>query len=187
MPESRKLSTAAFVLAVLTVAALAIGAVLVRQLGADAAAGSAAAAARPLLITAEIVKLASAACLAVAVRAAGGGPVRMAGWGSALLLAASGAAALAAICNANAALGSWANPLAIASLIATALWALGLSFGGETRLPAWLRIVASLFAAAALGAAFVPPVGLLAGLLGLLWWFGLGISARRLAKPEATP
>lgn len=187
MARFRALSTAAFCLAALTIAALAIGVALVRQLGMDAGAGSAGADARPLLVAAEAVKLASAACLVIAVRASGGGAARIAGWASALLLATSAAAALAALWSANAALGSWANPMALASLVATGLWALGLAFGGERRLPTWLGIVASLFAAAAIGAMLLPPVGLPAGLLGLAWWLSLGVAARRLAKQEPTP
>lgn len=187
MAQMRTLSSAAFALAALTVAALAIGVALVQQLGTDAGGGSAALAARPLLIAAEAVKLASAVYLALAVRAAGGGLAKLAGWSSALLLAASGATALAALWSANTSLGAAANPLALASLVATGLWALRLAFGGERRLPAWLTIVAATFASAAIGAAFVPPVGLLAGLLGLFWWTGLGIAARRLANPGPTP
>ena len=67
---------------------------------------------------------------------------------------------------------------------ATALWAAGTCAADwrRLRLPAWLRVVGTLFAAASLAAAVLPPFGLLAVPAAFVWWIGLGAALLRAGR-----
>ena len=112
--------------------------------------------------------------------------VSAAGWTGAAL------AAVGALAIAGRALTSSAPTLASGLLLgwlaafATALWAAGVCAADWRlrRLPAWLRVTGTAYAVFSLAAAVLPPLGVLALPLALVWWIGLG--AVLLRRPGST-
>lgn len=187
IPHDPKAGTAAAAIALISAVQVAAGIGLTAMLGgltgADLGRGAAEAAwerAVPLLVVAELLKLAVAAAQVVVVRAlassAPAGPRRLAlftaGFGGALLIAASGIAGFVAIASSDA-MPAFVAPFGFGGLAATGIWAL-LIAGFEARtLSRWHFVSAIAFGLACLGALAVPPVALLSVVIGWGWWLGL--------------
>lgn len=158
-----------------------------RDLGATAS-GTSIMQAAPLLAAAELLKLASSACLATLVFVSAAAQARLrtgaclSGFAGAALLAGSGLVGLYALASHSRDMGAWASALGFASSGATAIWVLTFLGGSRIKLSKWHRTAGCAFAAAGLLSLIVAPVALLTGLFGLVWWLGLS-SAIRLCKP----
>lgn len=183
---ARGAAPAALAVAVLAVAALASGVMLLQALGGQsgrdvgASASSAAlAGAIPLLVVAELLKVATAICQFVVVRAAR--PVAGAwrtilsalGYAGATLIAASGILGLWSVAVADPSLGPLTSALGFAGLAFTGAWVIALVLKSGLGLSRWLTIAGLAFGAASLAAVVFAPVAMLAGLLSIVWWFGL--------------
>ena len=179
-------SSSAFVLGVLTIAAMLTGVFLIAALGGSSgrdlgsnAGGMAFKNAAPLLIVAELLKVALGTCQAMVVRCAvevqgkWRGGALLSGYAGAALIAASGLVGIYAVYAESRGLGAWASALGFASAGATAIWAIAFVSGTNLVLKPWHRIIGLTFAAASVLSLIVAPVGMVAGLISLLWWFGL--------------
>lgn len=186
----RRARAAAIAAALLSLAALAVGILLVSMLGGttgrdlgQGAADADFARAVPLLAIAEILKLSSAAAQLIVVAAiARGEPVRAArlflvasGGAGALLIAASGLAGFCAIAAQQS--SPLISALGFAGIAATGAWALALVGLELPRFARWHAVAGILFGATSLAALAVPPAALLSVVAGWAWWLGL---ARRL-------
>jgi hypothetical protein len=148
-----------------------------RDLGTNAS-GTAFANAALLLVAAELLKVALGACQAMQIRWAAqvqekwrAGSV-LSGYAGAALITASGLLGIYAVFAESRGLGASASALAFASAGATAIWVI--AFVNSTNfLNPWHRIVGLIFAATSLLSVLIAPIAMLAGLLGLAWWFGL--------------
>lgn len=175
--------------ALLTLIALVLGISIAARLGASSGMDvsnsgyEALMSIRPLLIAAELLKLASALSLVVVARSlsqveAGHGWSRYAGYLGASFLFAAGLAGLAALSGtalSSAELGELVGPLGLVSAPLTGLWATSIQTERVgLRLPKWLRIAAVTLLLLGLGAVVLPPIGMLFGLVSLAWWSGLG-------------
>jgi|GEM_PF-6891797 len=184
--QDRRAGSAAAAIALLSILMVAVGMLLVGMLGGTtgrdlggAAADSDFARAVPLILAAEVLKLATAAAQLVVVAAAARGEPSRAprlallalGGAGALLVAASGLAGLLAVAAER------HSPLiadfGFAGMAATGLWALLLVGLELPRLRRWHSAAGILFGAASLAALAAPPAAFLSVLAGLAWWFGL--------------
>ena len=176
----------AFSLGVLTAVAMLTGVLLISALGGSSgrdlgatATGASIMQVAPLLAAAELLKLATGACLGTLVFASAAAQSKLragaylSGSAGAVLIAASGLFGLAALASQSRDMGAWASALGFASSGATAIWVLTFLSGSTVALRRWHRAVGCAFAGASLLSLVVAPVALLAGLFGLIWWFGL--------------
>jgi len=188
--SNRAGALASYACALLTVAALVVGISIAVQLGAHSGVDVARADAgslssiKPVLATAEWLKIVTGALIAIAVRAAQKAfrpplTALIAGLAGAALLLGAGIMGLFALAELGRAgggpeLGRWTAMLGLASAPLTGIWAACL-FNGQTHsAPRWLCIAGLVLAGAGLVALLVPPVGLLFGLTSIAWWLGLG-------------
>jgi hypothetical protein len=176
----------AFSLGVLTVVAMLTGVLLISALGGSSgrdlgatASGTAIMEVAPLLAAAELLKLATGACLATLVLASAPAQSKLragaylSGCAGAGLIAASGFVGLYALASQSREMGTWASALGFASSGATAIWVLTFLGGSTVALSKWHRTVGCAFAGASLLSLIVAPLALPAGLFGFVWWFGL--------------
>jgi hypothetical protein len=181
----------AFALGVLTALAMLTGVLLISALGGSSgrdlgttASGAAIMAVAPLLAVAELLKFATGACLGTLVLASAAAQLKLragaylSGCAGAVLIAASGSVGLYALASQSRDMGAWASALGFAGSGATAIWVLTFLGGSTVALSKWHRTVGCAFAGASLLSLIVAPVALLAGLFGLVWWFGLSRAPR---------
>jgi hypothetical protein len=191
-PPDRIAAAAAFTVGLGSVAALAVGFLLLSKLGGTsgrdlggAAAAGAFADAVPLLVAAEMLKLITAGAQLVAVRStaahaeAARRTLVTAGYSGALLIAASGIFGLSAVATQSRDMASLISTPGFYGIAATGLWAILLVLQGGFEFRRWLAVAGVLFGAACLVALAVPPVAMLSGILGWAWWFGLAAHLRR--------
>jgi hypothetical protein len=163
-----------------------------RDLGSDAS-GMAFTKAAPLLIAAELIKLAVGTCqgtlvsYATQVQGKWRTATKLAGYTGAALIAASGLVGIYAVYAESRGLGVWASALAFGSAGATAIWVIGFTTSTKLPLKPWHRIVAFTFAAASLMSLIIAPAAMLAGLLALAWWFGLSRAAASSSAADPSP
>ena len=198
MEQSRNMAAAAAAsVAVLSILSLAVGVLLMSMLGGTSgqdlgqgAPDAAFARAVPVLGLAEVLKMLTAAAQLVVVAAtaasASGAAQRAAmgvtGAAGAILIAASGIVGLYAIATSDATAGKTISDLGFFGIAATGLWLLLVVLFKALPLPVWLTAIALAVAATSLGALLVPPLVMLSGVLGLVWWFGLAAQLRRSAR-----
>ena len=171
---------AAYALAALTLANLAIGVAL--AIPAANAGMLGAGHALPLLGALMAVKLLAACALAFCVRympLATDRPGTIlvgltAGVASVLTLLMAGLAGIYAMLSGQSGLASLIGGLSLASLGLCGLWALSLLAARALVFGAATRIAGLVFAACAILAALAPVIGLLAEFVGTLWWILLG-------------
>lgn len=191
---------ACYACALLTLLALAVGIAIAVELG--VASGMeigrldrvALARVTPLLIVAELLKIATAVAVAVVVLEFRGHPARTArtwlGLLAAALVGAAGLLGLFALSSsgpASAGLGRIVGLLGLASVPMTGIWVIMLATTKDQAgapFPTWLRAVALSLLALGLAAPIFPPVGILFGLVSLAWWVGLGRYAERMSSSE---
>ena len=166
-------SVLAMMQAAATLAAIIVGIMLSAKDGTVRADAPAA-----LLVMAEVIKIISAIILfrLIGTSREPSPLLRRAGVVGAILLFVAGAAGLLAVTEASP--PNWARmitPLALASVILTAIWAAALCRAIGARALQWIAIIVTLAAAVAL---YAPPVGMIAGLGGLLLWAGIGRALR---------
>jgi hypothetical protein len=179
---------ASYAAALLTVLSIGVGVGLVLSMGVTSGAGVAAAtpetreSALPLLVIAEILKMASGLVVAAAVRGCrklfATSPLTTgAGYIGAALIFAAGVAGLIAVLTPAGVVLAWPVVLlGFGSAAVTGCWAAMMASGAHAAgsLPAtlkWLGIGLGVLGVVSL---VLPPVALLFGLLSLIWWFGLG-------------
>jgi len=193
MQDSRSGSVASFACAALTIASMGVGIAIMQAMGVssgmDVARASPAAlrSAQPLLVAAELLKLATGAALIVAVRATARrwrtSPVTAAvGWIAGLLVIAAGLLGLVALSDlavSSARTGLLVGLLGLLSLPATGIWAAMSAWGAGNRTSLALRILGLLLGVAGCVTLRFPPAGMLFGLTGLVWWMVLGLRLRR--------
>ena len=191
-------STSAYTVAALTIASLAVGIAIASQLsvgsGIDVAHAdpSKLLSMRPLLLAAEGLKVLVGLGLLVAAY----GSSRLishftsaflVGVGASVLLIAAGALGLCVILG----LGSFVTGplpgrivawLGLLSLPLTGVWA-ALTLRSSEAAPKWLRLLAISLAIIGSASALLPALGMLFGVLSILFWLGLASVLRRL---EAT-
>jgi hypothetical protein len=187
----------------LTIAAMLTGIMLMwtlggasgRDLGAKAS-DVALAQAAPLLIVAEVLKIAIGVCQGALVRSTShlhkwAAAALLAGYAGAALIAASGLMGLYAVQAESRQMGAIASALAFGSVAATAVWVISLLSSAKPLLRPWHRTVGFAFAATSLLSVVIHPAALLAGALGLAWWFGLSralaIAPGRIWSPVDSP
>lgn len=186
---------ASFAMALLTVACMAIGVAIMTAMNVNSGMGVASAsaetirAARPLLIAAELMKIVTAAALFVAVRSTArrwDASRLTSGIGhaaAALLLGAGllGVVAVLELSGSSAELGAAVGLLGLLSLPVTGAWAAMIASGAAAQVRAgrFLRIIGILLGIAGFATFAFPPIGLLFGLVSLLWWVSLGMVLRR--------
>jgi len=188
---ARRAAPAAFAVAILTIAALATGVLLLQALGGQsgrdvgAAASSAVlSGAMPLLVVAELLKIANAIGQAIVVGAARPTAGRwrpilaILGYLGAALIAASGALGLYSIAAGNPGLGLLTSALGFAGLAAGGGWVICLVLASGLAMPRWLVVVGLAFGILSLAATVIAPLAMLAGLLSIVWWFGLSRALR---------
>lgn len=175
---------------VLSVAAFAVGVAIVGKgggAGADAIVAGA-----PLLLFSEGLKLGIGFCIATQVGALSGllpgiAP-RLVGFASAILMVAAGLIGAGALLIPDLrALGVYVNPVALASVAASGIWALICTIAAlKVRLfPTWLAIAGALLPLPSLVAVIWPAAGFGAFIVGLLWNLGLAlILGRRRATAD---
>ncbi|OYX05002.1 MAG: hypothetical protein B7Z12_04825 [Caulobacter vibrioides] len=175
---------------VLSVAAFAVGVAIVGKgggAGADAIVAGA-----PLLLFSEGLKLAIGLCIAVQVNALSGLipglTPRLVGFFSAILMVAASLIGAGALLIPDLrALGVYVNPVALASVAASGIWALICTIAAlKVRLfPFWLTVAGGLLPLPSLAALIWPTAGFSAFILGLLWNLGLAlILGRRRATAD---
>ena len=192
MSNPRKGSKAAFAVAGLSLLSIALGLVLLSQLGGSSgqdlgrgAGATAWARVVPVLLTAEVVKLLIAVfqaivTFAVAPRAgAGRWPLLVSGLLGALSIAASGMVGLYAILAHQPELTAQTSALGFLGMAATGLWSLLVVLLRPVSLRAWQAGLGLIVAAASIAPLLFPPAALIAGILGVPWWFAI---ARRLGE-----
>lgn len=173
---------AAYALAVLTLANLAIGVALAIPAANAGMLGVGAGHALPLLGTLMAVKLLAACALAFCVRympLATDRPGTIlvgltAGVASVLTLLMAGMVGIYALLSGQGGLASLIGGLSLASLGLCGLWALSLLAARALAFGAATRIAGLVFAGCAILAALAPVIGLLAEFVGTLWWILLG-------------
>lgn len=191
-------STAALVVAALTIASLGVGIAIASKLsvssGMDVAQTdpSNLLSIRPLLLAAEGLKVLVGLGLLVAAYGSSrlishSTPAFLIAAGAAVLLVAAGTLGLWVIMG----LGSFITGplpgrivawLGLLSLPLTGVWA-ALTLRSSEAGPKWLRLLAISLAIVGTASALLPPLGMLFGVLSILFWFGLASVLRRL---EAT-
>jgi hypothetical protein len=186
-------AAAALIVGLASVAALAVGFLLLSKLGGTSgrnlgggAAASAFANAVPLLILAETLKLVTAAAQLVVVHRTAPAPAGAAGWMlaaagylGASLIAASGIFGFWAVATHSQQMGVLISALGFYGIAATGVWALMLVLRGADELRRWHAAAGIAFAAACLAALAVPPAAMLSAAIGWAWWFGLAARLRR--------
>jgi hypothetical protein len=140
----------------------------------------------PILVAAEAVKLLIAAFQAIvtcALLGQRGGAGRRAllvfGLLGALSIAASGAVGLYAIVAQKPELTVQTSALGFLGMAATGLWVLLVVLLRPVSLGAWQVALGLIVAAASIAPLLFPPAALIAGVLGVPWWFAI---ARRLGE-----
>jgi hypothetical protein len=169
--------------ALVTVAALGVGIIIVARSGAQS--GMDVARLHPeqlramkwLLIIAELLKLSSALFLAIAAWAAWR-RWRVAAWATAsayiaaMLVALAGLLGLVALAGGGPGMVPVIGLLGLASLSLTGIWAAMTS--RSSAVPGhWVRLLGGLLAVIGFLAVALPPAGLAFGLLGIAWWLGI--------------
>lgn len=164
----------------LSVAAFGVGVAIVGKGGGGGA--DAIVAGAPLLLFSEGLKLGIGLCIAVQVSALSGLipglTPRLVGSISAILMIAAGLIGLAALLFPDfRALGAYVNPVALASVAASGIWALICTIAArKARLfPTWLTIAGALLPLPSLAALIWPAAGFGAFIVGLLWNRGLAL------------
>ena len=194
--SDRTAARAAFAVGLFSVASIASGVALLAMLGGTSgqdlgqgAAAEAFARAVPVLIAAEALKLLSAAAQLLVVAATAHKTITprawvLAGLGSvgSLGFAASGVFGLAAIAAARPEVPPIIAQAGFLGIAVTGGWALLTAWWRVAGIGGWLRIVGLLFGAGCLLALALPPLAILSGLVGLVWWFGLASHLRRLGR-----
>ena len=186
-------SKAAVALTILSALGLALGVLLIAQLGgtsgADLGRGAAPvhfAKVVPLLIAAEIVKILTCVAQIILVRAVAGlttAPsgmlARLGGYAGAMLIAASGLAGLWAIASKNAGLGGIISGLGFVGLAATGLFVLLLTTAHRGKFGRWRAMAGFAFAAVSIAALLLPPLAMISAVIGWVWWLSLASVLRR--------
>ena len=176
----------AFLLGALTIAAMFTGVLLIsalggtsgRDLGANSTDVAFANVAR-LLILAELLKLVIGTCQAMLVRNVASVQRKrrtgalLTGYAGAALITASGIVGIYAVIAQSRGIGAMASAHAFGSVAATAAWVILFVSSATVRLKPWHRGVGFTFAGASLLSLLVAQAALVAGMLGLAWWFGL--------------
>ncbi|MFY8209730.1 MAG: hypothetical protein ACOVOE_10440 [Caulobacter sp.] len=173
-----------------SVTAFAVGVAIVGKGGGGGA--DAIVAGAPLLLFSEGLKLSIGLCLAVQVSALSGLipglTPRLVGSTSAVLMLAAGLIGAGAVLIPDLrALGAYVNPVALASVAASGIWALICTLAAlrARRFPLWLTIAGLLLPLPSLAALVWPAAGFGAFILGLLWNLGLAlILGRRRATAD---
>ena len=193
MINHQKGSQAAWAVAGLSILSIALGLVLLSQLGGSSGQdlGRDAGAidwARvvPILIAAEVVKLLIAAFQAIVTYALLGARAGAGRWAllvfgllGALSIAASGGVGLYAIVAQKPELTAQTSALGFLGMAATGLWVLLVILLRPVSLRAWQVALGLIVAAASVAPLLFPPAAMIAGILGLPWWFGI---AKRLGE-----
>lgn len=186
--SNHKAAIAAFAGAACLIGSVVVGVTLMQSTGGTAS--SAALGNNPQLLTlAELLKLGSAAAAfpvvgAVASRLSGLTPkstyaIARIGYLGALVLIGSAILGLLTLYTTllDPTRGALiANAVGLSAAAATGLWAaLSGVFGWRGGLPKWLCVVGVVLGVVSLAAVFLPPVGMLMALFGLIWLIGLGL------------
>lgn len=163
-----------------SIAAFIVGVVIVGRGGTGGA--DAMVAGAPLLLFGEGLKLAIGLCIAAQASALGrlipGLAPRLLGFASALFMVSAGLiGAGAVLVPALRGLAAAVNPMALASVAASGLWALTTTIGTlKARwFPLWLMIAGALLPLPSLAALVWPAAGLGAFAVGLVWNLGLAL------------
>lgn len=193
MARETTVARAAMAVALLSVAQIGVGLLLISLLGGtsgqDLGQGAAPAdwgRAVPVLVAAEILKMLIAAAQILVVRGLAGQAGRalpltaaIVGIAGALLVATSGILGLAAVAVRDPALGAPTSVLGFLGLAATGIWAVLVAYLKPLPLKPWLLAVAWGLGASSILALAFHQIVVIAGLLSLLWWFGLAQAAKR--------
>lgn len=199
--HSRKGVLAAAAVGGLSLLSIALGMALLARLGGTSgqdlgrgAAASVWADILPILVAAEIVKLLIAAAQATVVFALTGskdGATRWAllltGLAGAVAIAASGAVGLYAVAAHQPELGAQTSALGFLGMAATGLWLLLLVVFRPVALRGWHTALGLVVAALSMATLIFAPVAILAGILGVPWWFGLAARLRSGGPPSTVP
>jgi len=183
---------ASFVCAALTIAAIAVGIGIMQAMGVASgmevarASPEALRSAWPLLVSAELLKIATGLAVIIAVSATRrrwriSALAAGLGYLAAALVTGAGLVGLVAISNfslSSPRMGAVVGLLGLLSLPATGAWA-WLSTWHVTRASKGLRMAGILLAISGIATLIFPPMGLLFGIASLMWWMLLGLALRR--------
>ncbi|MDP8912548.1 MAG: hypothetical protein M3N39_03095, partial [Pseudomonadota bacterium] len=194
--DYHKGSQAAGAIAGLSILSVGLGVLLLSQLGGSSgqdlgsdAAATAWARVVPILLAAEVVKLLIAAFQAIVTFAllgsragAGRWPLLVVGLLGAFSIAASGVVGLYAIVAHEPELTAQTSALGFLGMVSTGLWALLVVVLRPISLGAWQSALGLMMAAASTAPLFFPPAAMIAGILGVLWWFGIAMRLREISR-----
>ena len=194
--DYQKGSQAAFAVAGLSTLSIFLGLVLLSQLGGSSGQdlGRDAAAMDwvrvvPLLLAAEGVKLLIAAFQAIVTYAlvgsrgrAGRWPLLVFGLLGALSIAASGLVGLYAIVAHEPERTTQTSALGFLGMAATGLWVLLVVLLRPVSLRAWQVALGLTVAAASIAPLLFPPAAMIAGILGVPWWFAIAKRLREISQ-----